>query len=132
MMLAGCTLAMPGVGADDAPETTGSLPARVEVEGPLPGTLAYSDAGKIGQAAAAALWQAEETAETEWINGATGSSGTLAGTDAPAEAPQDGCRGFDTIVTSIGGVHRYSGRICRSEDGRSLVRLAPPGGGNSS
>ena len=44
---------------DDAPATTGSIAAPVEVQQPLPATLAYSDATKIGQAAAAALWQAE-------------------------------------------------------------------------
>jgi hypothetical protein len=108
-------------GDADEPATTGSLPAPVEVAGPLPPTLAYSDASKIGQAAAATLWQTEGGVNGEWVNAATGSSGTVeqSGSDSSASAE---CLPFRTIVTSIGGVHSYSGDICRAGTG-SVIRI---------
>jgi hypothetical protein len=132
LFLAGCSMSVPGFG-EDAPATTGSLPMAVEVQQPLPETLAYSDASKIGQAAAAALWQAEGATGSDWVNAATGSSGTLEETAAaPDDSGAEACRGFDTVVTSIGGVHRYSGRICRKADGVSELRLAAPQGATRS
>jgi hypothetical protein len=109
-------------GSPDAPATTGSIAAPVEVQGPLPPTLAYSDASKIGQAAAATLWQAEGGTAGEWVNAATGSSGTVEQSRDNAR-PSDDCRPFSTIVTSIGGVHSYSGDICRSAAGGSVLRI---------
>jgi hypothetical protein len=107
---------------DDAPTTTGSITIPVEVQKPLPPTLAYSDAAKIGQAAAATFWLAEGFGETEWINATTGSSGILE--RAEGAASEDGtCRPFSTIVTSIGGVHRYAGDICPSKSGRPVLRI---------
>ena len=122
LLLAGCSLAVPGWGGDGGPATTGSISAPVEVQKPLPKTLAYSDAAKIGQAAAAALWQAEDSEGAEWVNAATGSSGTVERSAAPGAEP---CGDFHTLVTSIGGVHRYSGRVCRGENGRSVVEISP-------
>ena len=118
-MLAGCSISMPMLGSEDEPATTGSIAAPVDVQQPLPKTLAYSDATKIGQAAAATLWQAGGSAEADWVNAATGSSGTLAN----ATGSSDECRPFSTIVTSFAGVHSYSGNICRAGDGRSVVRI---------
>ena len=95
----------------------------MQVQQPLPPTLAYSDATKIGQAVAAALWQADGANSQEWVNTATGSSGTVEERDL---GPPDGagdCRTFSTIVTSIGGVHSYSGDVCRSGAGRPVVRI---------
>jgi hypothetical protein len=114
------------VGGADAPATTGSVAAPVEVRGPLPPTLAYSDASKIGQAAAAALWQAEDGPTGEWVNAATGSSGTIEHSTDTARASDD-CRPFSTIVTSIGGVHSYLGDICRSAAGGSVLRIEDRG-----
>ncbi len=113
------------IGSKDEPATTGSIANRVEVERPLPQALAYSDAAKIGQAAAGALWQ-DHDAGIEWLNAATGSSGTIEKSAANAENTET-CRPFRTIVTSIGGVHSYSGQICRGDDGDSIVRLAATG-----
>jgi hypothetical protein len=115
----------------------------VEVLQPLPQSLAYSDAAKIGQAAQAALWQSGDAASTarsqegtipvgEWLNAATGSSGTLNAAGAEmdvangAMASGEGCRAFSTIVTSIGGVHSYSGKICRGEAGGSVLTITAP------
>ena len=122
LLLGGCSLAVPGWGEEDAPATTGSIAAPVEVQKPVPKTLAYSDAAKIGQAAAAALWQVEATEGAEWVNSATGSSGTV---EASPIAGKEPCGDFNTVVTSIGGVHQYSGRVCRADNGRSVVEIAP-------
>jgi hypothetical protein len=125
-VLAGCTMSV--VGPEEPPATTGSLAPPVHVREPLPPTLAYSDAAKIGEAASAVLWQAAAPASpAEWMNAATGSSGTLeqqAALDAGSSA--NDCRTFDTIVTSIGGVHRYSGSVCRQGGGRSVVQIEEP------
>jgi hypothetical protein len=110
-------------GGKGEPATTGSLATPVEVQQPLPPTLAYSDANKIGQAVAAALWQADGGASQEWVNTATGSSGTVEERDLGPPAGAGDCRTFSTIVTSIGGVHSYSGDVCRSDGGRPVVRI---------
>jgi hypothetical protein len=127
LLLAGCSMSVPILGSNDGPTTTGSITAPVEVQKPLPRTLAYSDAAKIGQAAAATLWQAEGGDGVDWVNAATGSSGTLA-PRKPAEEPagKQHCSDFDTLVTSIGGVHRYSGRVCRADGGRSILEIDTP------
>jgi hypothetical protein len=109
-------------GGKDAPITTGSIPPPVQVQGPLPSNLAYSDAAKIGEAANAALFQASGGMAGDWINAATGSSGTIIETaDLPAP-PAAGCKPFSTTVTSIGGVHQYSGAIC-GDGSRASVRI---------
>jgi hypothetical protein len=95
----------------------------VQVEQPLPSRLAYSDAAKIGQTAARSLWD-ETGGPGEWLNAATGSSGTVEKSSGEAS---DICRPFQTIVTSIGGVHSYSGRVCREANGASVVHLAAIG-----
>lgn len=115
--------------AEREPATTGSIAAAelaVEVQEPLPQRLAYSDAAKIGQSAAAALKQAEGGTRTDWINAATGSSGTLVDVkdDDTLEGTPAACRHFNTIVTSFTGVHRYSGRICSAGHGRPVVQLS--------
>jgi surface antigen len=123
ILLAGCSLQ--SLSARNVPATTGSIDAGVgvEVARPLPETLAYSDAARIGQAASAALWQAEGRAPGEWVNARTGSSGTLS---VEAESRRD-CRPFSTTVTSLGGVHQYSGTICRAGDARSVLKIAESG-----
>ena len=129
-LLAGCTMG----GKETAPMTTGSVAPAVQVEGPLPQTLAYSDAAMIGAAASSGP-QASGAGEFEWINAATGSSGTL--TDLPTPAPvaqadpSRVCKVFNTIVTSFAGVHKYNGRLCSSSDGRRTVSIDAPTAGNA-
>ncbi len=118
LLVAGCSM----FGGSD-PITTGSVAAPVQVQQPLPPTLAYSDANKIGQAVAAALWQADGGTSQEWVNNATGSSGTVEERDLGPPAGAGDCRTFSTIVTSIAGVHSYSGDVCRSGGGRPVVRI---------
>jgi surface antigen len=122
LLLAGCSLSM--WGDPDVPATTGSIADPVEVQQPLPPTLAFSDATKIGQAASAALWQATGTQQDDWVNARTGSSGTLTREAAPQSEAAGTCRPFSTTVTSLGGVHRYSGTVCRAEAARTVVQLA--------
>lgn len=118
--------------SDDTPATTSSVGSPVEVQQPLPQSLAYSDATKIGQAAAAALWQVDNGQGGEWVNNATGSSGTVQESASEGEVKVSGaCRLFNTIVTSFSGVHQYSGRICRSDSGLSVVHIDPQAGGTS-
>jgi surface antigen len=118
-LLAGCSM----MGSPEAPATTGSVSAPVDVQQPLPSTLAYSDAARIGQAASAALWQATGAPQDEWVNARTGSSGTLILQVEQALARAD-CRPFSTTVTSLGGVHRYSGTLCRGNDARAVLKIA--------
>lgn len=125
-LLAGCNMSVPGLGSGDGPAVTGSIAPPVEIRQPLPQTLAYSDAARIGQAADAALWQAGPDSSGDWINRATGSSGSVHGAASVEDNATDGCRQFSTIVTSIGGVHSYSGRICKDGDGRAVVQIASP------
>jgi surface antigen len=102
------------------------------VRQPLPQTLAYSDATKIGQTAAAALLQVDNGQGGEWVNNATGSSGTVVESASTEAAELSGaCRLFNTIVTSFSGVHRYSGKVCRADNGRSVVQIDPQAGGVS-
>lgn len=114
---------MSALGGNDTPQTTGSIAPAFQVQQPLPSTLAYSDANKIGEAASAVMAQAEGSVQEEWINTSTGSSGTIEAADRAAPAGADNCRPFSTIVTSIGGVHRYSGAICPGGDGRTRVQI---------
>ncbi len=109
-------------GNGDVPETTGSITLPVAVAQPLPPTLAYSDAAKIGEAAnVALLMQAENVPPQDWINATTGSSGTL---EAAADTKSDdNCRPFSTTVTSLGGVHQYSGAVCRKVNGGTVVQI---------
>lgn len=123
LIIAGCSL--PTLGGVKEPETTGSVAEPVEVQRPLPPALAYSDAAKIGQAARAALWVGDGAASDrppgEWVNARTGSSGTL---QARSNAERSArCRPFSTTVTSLAGVHQYSGTICRAKSG-SVLKIA--------
>lgn len=112
------------LGGDEAPQTTGSIAAPVDVQQPLPPSLAYSDATKIGQAATAAFQQASGMQPSaEWINVSTGSSGTVETADLAPLPDAGNCRPFSTTVTSIGGVHQYSGAVCQQGGGRPMVQL---------
>ena len=123
-MLGACSMSM----TDDSPTTTSSISPAVEVRQPLPQSLAYSDAARIGQAASEALWQVDNGQGGEWVNTATGSSGTVQGDDvADGEKLSGACRLFNTIVTSFGGVHRYTGQVCRDGGGRAIVQIDPQG-----
>ena len=124
LLLAACSLS--ALGGSDTPRTTGSIAPAFQVAQPLPSTLAYSDAAKIGEAASAVLAQSEGKAPQDWINTSTGSSGTFETVDLAAPTSSKSCRPFSTIVTSIGGVHRYSGEICQGADGRAKIQIIDP------
>lgn len=115
-------------GGKDVPVATGSIAPPVQVEGPLPQTLAYSDAAMIGQAASASDTAASAESDFEWINAATGSSGTLQGLPTPAEDPDPSraCKVFNAMVTSFSGVHSYNGRVCSRSDGKRTISIDAP------
>ena len=112
------------LGGNDTPRTTGSIAPPLDVQRPLPPTLAYSDATKIGEAAGAVLAQAEGITTEEWTNASTGSSGTIVRVSGAAS---ENCRPFSTIVTSVSGVHSYSGKFCQSGNGRAVVQIGETG-----
>jgi hypothetical protein len=120
---------MSALSGGDLPRTTGSINPPLQVAQPLPSTLAYSDAAKIGEAASAVLAQSEGKAPGDWINTSTGSSGTIETANLAAPASSESCRPFSTIVTSIGGVHRYSGEVCQGANGRAKVQITDPSQG---
>lgn len=128
-LLGGCGSVSVLGSAPAEPVATGSV-AAVEIQQPLPQRLAYSDATKIGQAAAAALRDVDAGPDapagtnTDWVNAATGSSGTVVEMVPEEQDVSGACRLFNTIVTSFSGVHRYSGRICRGDSGRPVVQLS--------
>jgi hypothetical protein len=126
-LLAGCSLFGSNLAPDGSPATTGSISPAVEVLRPLPPSLAFSDAATIGEAAKAALWQADGATGGEWLNRVTGSSGTVHESAASVGEDPKHCRPFSTIVTSIGGVHHYSGNVCRADNGRSVVSIGDRG-----
>jgi surface antigen len=128
-LLAGCSMSI--MDGDAAPETTASIGPPVSVQQPLPSTLAFSDATRIGEAATSVLAQAQGNSTKEWINASTGSSGTLETETADVSASAN-CRQFSTVVTSIGGVHHYSGAICQQHDGPAIVQLDEGGRGERS
>ena len=123
--LAGCSM---GGGGNDVPVATGSIAPPVQVEGPLPQTLAYSDAAMMGQAASAAEVEQEAPSGFEWVNASTGSSGTLQGLPTPAEDadPSRACKVFNAMVTSFSGVHSYNGRVCSRSDGKRTISIDAP------
>nr|WP_246206396.1 RT0821/Lpp0805 family surface protein [Propylenella binzhouense] len=98
-----------------APVATGSVEPSVALPGPLPPSLDQSDAAAIGRTALEAA--ASQNGTGEWTNARTGSSGKLALLPDTAAGGAGACRSFGTTVTSIGGVHRYSGTICRDPAG---------------
>jgi len=121
LALAGCSMSMMSKG--EAPKTTGSIAPSVDVQGPIPKTLAFSDATMIGEAARMAMVQAQGAGDNDWINAATGSSGTIEAVDLPNPPAAGGCRPFSTTVTSIGGVHEYAGALCPDVSGRAHLRI---------
>ena len=110
------------VTADDSPALTGSLGQGVKVEQPLPDALAYSDAAVIGQVAGKAAFETVTDDQIDWVNGATGSTGTWKAGPQVATENTEECRAFGATVTSVRGVHRFSGVACRDESGNLSVR----------
>jgi hypothetical protein len=108
--------------ASEGPAITGSTDAAWGLPGPLPASLAPSDAAAIAEAARHALAAESGPAVGDWTNAATGSSGTLAALGAAAEVDGETCRTFAATVTSVRGVHLYACRACRTADGRVGIR----------
>ena len=123
--LAGCSSISIPLGdnvSKQTPAMTGSVGASVKVEQPLPKALAYSDAAVIGEVAAKEAFKEVADEEIDWVNGATGSVGTWkAGPQVSSDDTGD-CRAFGATVTSVQGIHHYSGVACRDAQGHLTVK----------
>ncbi|MBZ8133433.1 RT0821/Lpp0805 family surface protein [Afifella sp. IM 167] len=116
--LSGCgTVTMPfsGGSSDSAAITTGSVAPAVTVHEPLPDALSYSDAARIGQTAGIAGLDVMPKDGIDWINEVTGSAGVVRPLSSPVQQEARTCRDIEATVTSIGGVHRYGGTLCKDE-----------------
>ncbi len=120
--LSGCSTISIPLGDSDGPASTAAIGSGVKVEQPLPKALAYSDAAVIGEVASKVAFDTVTSDSVDWVNGATGSVGTWkAGAQIASEASED-CREFGATVTSVSGVHRFSGVACRDERGNVAVK----------
>ena len=125
MTVAGCGSISIPLGGSSPQETaalTGPNGEAVKVEQPLPPALAYSDAAVIGQVAGKSAFDEVSDEPVDWVNGATGSSGTWKAGPQIASQDDEKCRAFDATVTSVRGVHRFSGVACRDKTGNLSVR----------
>lgn len=104
-----------------APAVTGSINAAWTLPQPLPEGLAESDATAMAQAARLAF-AADDPATETWQNPAIGSSGTLVAAGEVERLGNETCRDFVSTVTSLRGVHRYTCRACRTDDGQVAIR----------
>jgi len=94
----------------------------VKVEQPLPAALAYSDAAAIAEVAGRSAFEKVTNEPIDWVNGATGSVGTWKAGPQTSSETASNCRTFGATVTSVQGVHRYSGVACRDERGNLTVK----------
>lgn len=101
---------------------TGAVGSSVKVEQPLPEALAYSDAAVIGQVAGKEAFKEVTNDEIDWVNGATGSVGTWKAGPQVSSSDAGDCRAFGATVTSVQGIHHYSGVACRDARGNLTVK----------
>lgn len=120
LALTGCArLGMP-VGVPDTDRTiTGSIrPAST-------GAVALADPSDwetIRRALATAL-DSGNPAQIDWSNPDTGSFGVIT---ASASTRNSDCRSFDTTMSDVRGVRRYSGEACKMTNGRWALRSVRP------
>jgi surface antigen len=81
-----------------------------------------SDWETIRRALASAL-DAGSSGQIDWSNPDTGSFGVIV---AAAAANGAGCRPFDTTMSDVRGVRRYSGEVCKMTNGRWALRSVRP------
>lgn len=116
--LAGCgSITIPfGGRADESPAiTTGSIGPAVVVQEPLPEALSYSDAARIGQTAGIAGIDTLPKDGIDWINEVTGSAGKVRPLSQISQNATRTCRDIEATVTSVGGVHRFGGTLCKDQ-----------------
>lgn len=125
MTVTGCgsiSIPLGGSTPEETAALTGPNGEGVKVEQPLPPALAYSDAAVIGQVAGKSAFDEVSEESVDWVNGATGSSGTWKAGRQIAGDDDEECRSFDATITSVRGVHRFSGVTCRDKAGNLTVR----------
>jgi surface antigen len=81
-----------------------------------------SDWETIRRALASAL-DAGNAKEIDWSNPDTGSFGVVTASTASGNAE---CRPFDTTMSDVRGVRRYSGEVCKMTNGRWALRSVRP------
>jgi hypothetical protein len=62
----------------------------------------------------------------EWTNPDTGSSGVASATRPAVKGGVAPCRPFDTTMSDVRGVRRYSGEACKMTNGRWALRGIKP------
>ena len=114
---AGCArLGLPVGGAQTDPTVTnGTRPATAALADP-------SDWEAIRRALATSLDKGDAS-HVEWTNPDTGSFGIVTAT---ASATGAACRAFDTTMSDLRGVRRYSGEACKLSNGRWSLRSIKP------
>jgi hypothetical protein len=125
IMIAGCgsiSIPLGGSSPEETAALTGPNGEAVKVEQPLPPALAYSDAAVIGKVAGESAFDQVSEESIDWVNGATGSSGTWKGGPQITAGGNEECRAFGATVTSVRGVHRFSGVACRDQAGNLSVK----------
>jgi surface antigen len=81
-----------------------------------------SDWETIRRALATAL-DSGNASEIDWSNPDTGSFGVVTASTASGSAD---CRPFDTTMSDVRGVRRYSGEVCKMTNGRWALRSIRP------
>lgn len=125
LALAGCSsisIPLGNSGPKQTASVAGAAGAPVKVEQPLPEALAYSDAAVIGEVAAKEAFKEVSNDEIDWVNGATGSVGTWKAGPQVSSDDKGDCRAFGATVTSVQGIHHFSGVACRDAQGHLTVK----------
>lgn len=81
-----------------------------------------SDWETIRRALASAI-DSGNSASIDWSNPDTGSFGVITASNAANGA---GCHSFDTTMSDVRGVRRYSGEVCKMTNGRWALRSVKP------
>lgn len=123
LALTGC--ARLGMPVGSAPETDRTITGSVRPAAAPATAVALADPSDwetIRRALATALDSGGRSA-IDWTNPDTGSFGVIT---AATPATRDGCRPFDTTMSDVRGVRRYSGEVCKMTNGRWALRSVRP------
>ena len=129
--LGGCArLGMP-IGVPDTDRTiTGSIQKAKPAPTPARAVVAAADVDPsdweaLRRALAVSLDKGD-AANVEWTNPDTGSSGIASAILPAVKGGIAPCRPFDTTMSDIRGVRRYSGEACKMTNGRWSIRGIKP------
>lgn len=129
--LGGCARAGLPIGVPDTDRTiTGSIrPAKPAPAAPAVAVVSSyadpSDWEALRRALAVSLDKGD-AGNVEWTNPDTGSSGVASATQPAVKGGVAPCRPFDTTMSDVRGVRRYSGEACKMTNGRWSLRGIRP------